>query len=60
MKCKAGRCNKTLLIISSISNARTVNISQFFKVGPSPSKKDCFICFSESPSKMVKDAFILS
>ena len=28
-----------------------------FKVGLSPSKKICFICFNESPLKMVKNTF---
>ena len=28
-----------------------------FKVGLSPSKKNCFICFNESPLKMMKNAF---
>ena len=29
----------------------------FIKVGLSPSKKDCVICFNESPLKMMKNAF---
>ena len=28
-----------------------------FKVGPSPSKKFFFICFNNSPSKIMKNAF---
>ena len=28
-----------------------------FKVGLSPSKKDFFICFNSSPSKLMKNAF---
>ena len=28
-----------------------------FKVGLSPSKKNCYICFNESPMKMIKNAF---
>ena len=28
--------------------------TQMFKVGLSPSKKNCFICFNESPLKMMK------
>ena len=27
------------------------------KVRPSPSKEICFICFNESPSKVMKNAF---
>ena len=27
------------------------------KVGPSPSKKNCFICFIESPLNIMKNAF---
>ena len=30
---------------------------QFFKVGPSPSTKNCVICFIKSPLKMMKNAF---
>ena len=28
-----------------------------FEVGLSPSKKICFICFNDSPSEMMKNAF---
>ena len=28
-----------------------------FKVESSPSRKNCFICFNESPLKMIKNAF---
>ena len=28
-----------------------------FKVGLSPSKQNCFICFKENPMKMMKNAF---
>ena len=34
-----------------------VNDEKHFKVGFSPSKKICFICFIESPLKMMKNAF---
>ena len=30
------------------------------KVGLSPSKKNCFVCFIESPLKMMKNAFYFS
>ena len=30
------------------------------KVGLSPSKKNCFICFNDSPSEMMKNAFRFS
>ena len=30
---------------------------KYFKVGFSPSKKVFFICFNDSPSKMMKNAF---
>ena len=33
------------------------NVSQTFKVGPSPSKKNCVVCFNESPLKMMKIIF---
>ena len=42
--------NKSLNYMS-ISNVFT------FKFGPSPSKKNCFICFNESSLKMIKNAF---
>ena len=32
-------------------------MSDTFKVGLSPSKKNCVICFFESPLKMMKNAF---
>ena len=31
--------------------------SELFKVGPSSFKKICFVCFNESPLKMVNNAF---
>ena len=31
--------------------------SYILKVGPSPSKKNGFICFNESPFKIMKNAF---
>ena len=30
---------------------------EILKVGLSPSKKKCFICFNKSPLKMMKNAF---
>ena len=40
---------------------RDFRVILFFKVGLSPSKKNCVICFIESPLKMMKNAcyFIL-
>ena len=32
-------------------------VPRVFKVGLSPSKKNCFICFNKSPSKVMKNAF---
>ena len=34
-----------------------IYIANILKVGLSPTKKICFICFSESPLKMMKNAF---
>ena len=44
-------------IVSYVSNSRK---RQQIKVGLSPSKKDCFICFSESPLKIMKNDFFSS
>ena len=33
------------------------HISYRLKLGLSPSKKNCIICFTESPLKMMKNAF---
>ena len=32
-------------------------VFKIFKVGPSPSKKICVVCFIESPLKMMKNVF---
>ena len=36
----------------------TLNQVVCLKVGLSPSQKNCFICFNESPLKMIKNAFL--
>ena len=43
--------------ISQIFNCRVVYFFPWFKVGLSPSKKICVICFIEIPLKMMKNAF---
>ena len=49
-----------LLKKSSISKANLVRLDIFskIKVGLSPFKKKVFICFSDNPSKMMKNAFL--
>ena len=60
------------LLTSATQPAKAVSKVQFqrakdscddwccFKVGPSPSKKICFVCFNERSLKMMKMLFILS
>ena len=48
--------NKKLRILNYFSG-RVKAID--FKVGLSPSQKICFICFNESHSKIMKNAFLL-
>ena len=43
--------------LRAIASARALVIKNRIKVGLSPSKKNCFICFNESPLKMMKNAF---
>ena len=43
---------KITCVTNSIINKNTL------KVGPSPSKKNCFICFNESPLRMIKNGFL--
>ena len=40
--------------------AKICKMVTYLKVGLSPSKKICFICFNKSPLKMMKNAFIPS
>ena len=40
-----------------IFNMSTNDAINFFKVGLSPSKKNCVICFLENPLKMMENAF---
>ena len=49
-----------LLIATSIDyRVQCYLFIKLVKVGLSPSKKVCFICFNESPIKMMKNAFYL-
>ena len=47
-----------VIIHEKVKEHRLENKSNFIKVGLSPSKKICFICFIESPSKMIKKCFL--
>ena len=38
----------------------SLKLKSMFKVGLSPSKKNCVICFSGSPLKMMKNVFYLT
>ena len=56
-------CTKALMVFIILINfifCVIINIgicSYIFKVGLSPSKKNIFICWNESPLKMMKNAF---
>ena len=50
---------KSLLVLDLvyITPEHSAYVSEFLKVGLSPSKKICVICFIESLLKMIKNAF---